>query len=81
MGGGTWCRPFLCGEVDDLPYRRARFERGKALVDLAELDPAEIKWSSFSRPCFHSDNSRGMSTRKRLPPIEVPWILRSRRKS
>ena len=26
----------------------------------------------MSRPCRHKDNSRGMSTRKRLPPIEVP---------
>ena len=37
--------------------------------------------SSFNRPCRHSSSSRGMSTRNRLPPIEVPWIFRSRRKS
>ena len=41
----------------------------------------EIRWSSFKRPWRHNDNRRGMSTRKRLPPIEVPCSLRSRRKS
>jgi len=48
------------------------FKAAKPSLIWPSLIRPEIKRSSFSRPCFHKDSSRGMSTRKRLPPIEVP---------
>ena len=47
-------------------------QRGKAAIDLVELDLCGDQVPSFRRPWRHSDNSRGLSTRKRLLPSRCP---------